>query len=203
VKCVPQFLAFSVTSAGLCFSAHAAAPALIEEVVVVGTPPERYASSTTDALTGLYNRRGFERFLETALATAKRHDETGVVGFFDLDGFKTINDTLGHSAGDAVIAGVAEILHESTRSFDCVARLGGDEFAVVLVRCKPLAGARRLRALQEQLDTAGLSYAGQSLPVSASLGLRPFEADSDLRALLLETDRAMYQDKRHRNRASA
>jgi len=52
VKCVPQFLAFSVTSAGLCFSAHAAAPALIEEVVVVGTPPERYASSTTDALTG-------------------------------------------------------------------------------------------------------------------------------------------------------
>jgi len=158
--------------------------------------------SLTDELTGLCNRRGFERFLCQALAAAERHGETGVVGLFDLDGFKGVNDALGHTAGDAVIARVAELLKAQTRSFDNVARFGGDEFAVVLTRCKPLAGARRLRALQASLDRAAVAYDGQTLSVSASLGIQSFDGDSSLDALLLATDRAMYQDKRSRQLAS-
>lgn len=154
--------------------------------------------SMTDELTGLANRRRFERFLEQALCAARRYGERGVLGVLDLDCFKSLNDGLGHAAGDAALVEVAKLLTAGVRSIDCAARLGGDEFAVVLVRCSPAAAMRRLRALQRRLEDTVFSYGGERFRLSASLGLKTFDGESDMKALLFDADRAMYQDKRAR-----
>ena len=155
----------------------------------------------SDELTGIANRRGFEQFLRTALAAARRHEEQGLVGFFDLDRFKEINDRYGHTAGDAVLRHVADLLTRAVRAFDCAARLGGDEFAVVLTRSKPLGGTRRLKALQDEINASVVRYEGTRIPVSVSLGIDVFDGEDDLRTLLFRADRAMYRDKRTRRAA--
>ena len=94
-----------------------------------------------DSLTNLANRTLFQNRLEHALARAQRHGVAVSILFLDLDDFKTINDTLGHSAGDAVLVAVADRLRARVRECDLAARLGGDEFAV-------LAGRRRRGARQ-------------------------------------------------------
>lgn len=154
--------------------------------------------SHTDELTGINNRRAFDATLAKALSAATRYDEQGVVGFFDLDGFKAINDTYGHEAGDMVLRHVADILSSGTRIVDCVARLGGDEFAVILVHCKPLTGARILRRLQRTIEQGGPLYNGTRLKVGASLGIRDYKSDTTKRDLLFEADRAMYRNKKER-----
>jgi len=152
----------------------------------------------TDELTGLANRRGFERYLEQALCAARRHDERGVLGVLDLDCFKSLNDSLGHAAGDSALVEVAKLLAAGVRGIDCAARLGGDEFAVVLVRCSPAAAMRRLRILQRRLEETVFSFGGDRFRLGASLGLMTFDGESDMKKLLFEADRAMYQDKRIR-----
>jgi len=89
-----------------------------------------------DALTGLFNRRRFSEEVERALKRSKRFgEEEGAVLFLDLDGFKFVNDTLGHAAGDDLIARVVNLLDANLRETDTLARVGGDEFAVLLARC--------------------------------------------------------------------
>ena len=85
-----------------------------------------------DALTGLYNRPMFTQRLNQALAQAERHERRVAVLFLDLDGFKLINDTYGHDAGDAVLADLARRLHRSMREGDTLGRLGGDEFVLLI-----------------------------------------------------------------------
>jgi diguanylate cyclase (GGDEF)-like protein/PAS domain S-box-containing protein len=96
-----------------------------------------------DALTGLVNRREFERRLLDAIDTAHRGDGTHVLCYLDLDRFKVVNDTSGHLAGDAMLREVAKLLKEKVRDSDTVARLGGDEFGMLLVGC-PLDKARQI-----------------------------------------------------------
>ena len=155
----------------------------------------------SDELTGIANRRGFEQFLKTALAAAQRHEEQGLVGFFDLDHFKEINDRYGHAAGDAVLRHVADLLKKAVRAFDCAARLGGDEFAVVLTRSRPLGGTQRLKTLQDEINASVVLFEGVRIPISISLGIDAFGGDDDLRTLLFRADRAMYRDKRSRGSA--
>ncbi len=96
-----------------------------------------------DALTGLVNRREFERRLQDAIDTAHRGDSTHVLCYLDLDRFKVVNDTSGHLAGDAMLREVAKLLKEAVRDSDTVARIGGDEFGMLLVGC-PLDKARQI-----------------------------------------------------------
>ncbi len=154
--------------------------------------------SHTDELTGIGNRRAFESTLARLLSSAARYEEQGVVGFFDLDSFKAINDTYGHEAGDMVLCHIADVLSSGVRHSDCVARLGGDEFAVLLVHCKPLTGARILRRLQRTIEKTRILYNDIPLKIGISLGIKPYHGDTSMRALLLETDRAMYRDKKDR-----
>ncbi len=88
-----------------------------------------------DALTGLINRREFERRLEDAMETARHGEQRHVLCFLDLDHFKAVNDTSGHSAGDQLLRELSTLLRESVRDSDTVARIGGDEFALLLVGC--------------------------------------------------------------------
>ncbi len=99
--------------------------------------------ATHDALTGLVNRREFERRLEEAADTARRGEATHMLCYLDLDRFKIVNDSSGHLAGDSMLRDVAKLLREQVRDSDTVSRLGGDEFGMLLVGC-PLDKARQI-----------------------------------------------------------
>ena len=152
--------------------------------------------SMTDELTGLANRRGFEQALQRTLAAARRYDETGVVGFFDLDHFKRTNDALGHEAGDMALRHVAVLLTRNVRRTDLVARLGGDEFLVLLVRTNLVNGSRRIHTLQQILAASPLVYRNRPISVRASVGIAGYHGESDAAELIRRADRAMYDDKR-------
>src|SRR4029079_15734824 len=101
--------------------------------------------ATHDALTGIVNRREFERRLEEAVDSGHRGDGQHVLCYLDLDRFKVVNDTSGHLAGDSMLREVAKLLRDAVRDSDTVGRLGGDEFGLLLIGC-PLDKARQIAA---------------------------------------------------------
>ncbi len=148
-----------------------------------------------DPLTGLLNRRGLERELGLQLARTRRYGG-GTLAVLDLDGFKHVNDTLGHAAGDALIAGVAGVLGRCLRETDVVARMGGDEFAVILPGETVPQGAVVARKLLEGIreQTAGLGELPRGR-VTASIGLAAFEGELTADEILVRADQAMYDAK--------
>jgi diguanylate cyclase (GGDEF)-like protein/PAS domain S-box-containing protein len=150
-----------------------------------------------DPLTGLLNRRGFATALETHLTHTRRYGPQGALLIVDLDGFKYINDTLGHSAGDELIIGCARALRSRLRESDVLARLGGDEFAVLLpgedvVQAERVAGAL-VDEVRRHAAGFGGRYAGS---VTASIGVAPFTAEvSTAEDMLVNADLAMYEAK--------
>ena len=151
-----------------------------------------------DALTGLYNRRRFEVELERAVAQAERYGDHASVLLIDLDNFKYVNDTMGHSRGDELVTRVGELLRAALRETDVVARLGGDEFAVIASRADAQEGWSVARKVLEALrERAVILGEDRHARVTASIGLTSFEGGSGLTAeeLLVEADIAMYQAK--------
>ncbi|MEA2223530.1 MAG: hypothetical protein QOH83_1906, partial [Solirubrobacteraceae bacterium] len=152
-----------------------------------------------DPITGLFNRRRFDEELARELASAQRYHTGGAVLALDLDNFKYVNDTLGHSAGDELIGSVAQILRGRLRTTDTVARLGGDEFAIILPHVdRPQA----LRVASDLLDSirgeAIVTTAKGSRRTTASIGIALFPESPDGLAceeLLVEADIAMYDAK--------
>jgi diguanylate cyclase (GGDEF)-like protein len=149
-----------------------------------------------DELTGLANRSLFQDRLERALAWARRHDRLVAVMILDLNGFKAVNDRLGHVAGDRLLALIGRRLSERLRETDTVARLGGDEFAILIENlAKPEHAALVARKL---LDTVAppATVDGQEVTVTASLGVALYPRDApDGSALVQQADRAMYRAK--------
>lgn len=156
---------------------------------------ERYAHY--DALTGLPNRQLVMDRLRQAMAVAQRRGGRLAVAYLDLDGFKAVNDTYGHAAGDEVLSTLAERFRLAVREGDTMARLGGDEFVAVLVD----PGDREMvqSVLQRLLDAASKAvvWNGRSLEVSASIGLAysPQSANVDADTLVQQADSAMYLAK--------
>lgn len=149
-----------------------------------------------DPLTQLPNRALFSDRLQQALARIERSDEILGVCYFDLDGFKPINDNMGHEAGDQLLVQLAQRLRNSLRAGDTVARLGGDEFAILL--CELRSPAECCQTLERLLGIIAAPYLinGTPVTVSASAGMTispPDEANPDL--LLRHADQAMYQAK--------
>ncbi len=157
----------------------------------------------TDELTGLLNRRGFEAELRRALALARRHSEPGLLVYVDLDGFKMINDTYGHAAGDEVLKHVGRLLATNVRSTDFVGRLGGDEFAVLLPRTSPENGMRRVQTLSRMLNPGMIFWNGSTLGVAASFGIEAYDGDAGggAEAVLSRADSSMYAQKHLRTAA--
>ena len=148
-----------------------------------------------DPLTGLANRALFNQRIEGALELARRRSLA--VLFLDLDDFKTINDTLGHAAGDELLVAVAQRLRATVRAEDTVARLGGDEFGILLNGLDGLEDAQRsagriLDALQPPF-----AVGGADLRIGTSVGLAPVAARSTTSQLLREADMALYDAKEH------
>ena len=155
-----------------------------------------------DTLTGLATRLVLRDRLHLALETAKRR-ETGLgLLLLDIDNFKEINDRLGHLAGDEVLRVLANRIVETIRKSDTAARMGGDEFVVLLPDLSDPQGAERLAAKLVLALSAPVLFAGQEVPVSASVGVCTASGeDMDEAALLTNADEAMYQAKaRGRNR---
>ncbi|MEO4049231.1 GGDEF domain-containing protein [Pseudomonas sp. CAU 1711] len=149
-----------------------------------------------DALTGLPNRRMFFERLEHALASARRSAKPLAVLFVDLDHFKELNDSLGHSLGDHVLQAVANLLRSATRESDTVARLGGDEFVVLLEQMEePQQVVSVVHKLHERFQLPML-IDGHEVHIQASMGVSLFPRDGDdIEALLQQADRAMYMAK--------
>lgn len=149
-----------------------------------------------DPLTGLPNRRWFEQTVEKALSLASRKSWPAAAVFLDLDGFKTVNDALGHAIGDELLHQVAQRLQAGTRSGNLVARIGGDEFALLLQDCDE-SGARV--AAGRLLDTLHRVFPLGERPVyvEASLGVALYpQHGRTVDELLTRADVAMYQAKR-------
>lgn len=146
-----------------------------------------------DALTGLPNRILLQDRMAQALARASRHQEKVALLFFDLDRFKVINDSLGHSVGDLLLKEVAERLKRQTREQDTVSRLGGDEFVVVLSGVKQTADSAITAERIINAMTSEFVIQGHSINVSCSLGVSIFPDDGrDGETLVKHADAAMY-----------
>jgi len=140
---------------------------------------------THDPLTGLTNRREFERQLNAALASAKREDLRHALYFINIDKFSVINDSCGYTGGDRLLQDMAGIIEKDLNGRGLVARLGNDEFGVLLEKC-PLDDA--LAVAEQHIESAAnykLSWDGEQLPVSVSIGIVPISArSSDVGELL-------------------
>lgn len=160
------------------------------------------ALTQTDELTGLLNRRGFGDIIRRNLSSAARYDETGLLAYIDLNGFKEVNDRFGHNTGDEVLRAVGAYLARSIRSTDYAARLGGDEFAILFVRAEHRRARERARELVRGISELEVSANKTVISVSASLGLAAYNGDTEAESLIERADRAMYADKQHGGRAA-
>ena len=156
------------------------------------------ALATHDSLTGLPNRRLAHERIDRAIQHARRFRRRAAILFLDLDGFKAINDSLGHAAGDAVLKEVARRMLACTRSSDTVARLGGDEFLVLLPEVEGSQSASTVaQKLLSTMKATKFAVAGQELNVSLSVGGAVFpEHAGNVDELLAHADEALYRAKR-------
>ncbi|HSG52575.1 MAG TPA: GGDEF domain-containing protein [Rheinheimera sp.] len=145
-----------------------------------------------DTLTSLGNRRFFDDSFDKAVQLAKRHNERCALILLDLDNFKQVNDTAGHSAGDEVLLAVADCLRDTLRVTDSLFRFGGDEFAVLLsgqdADSAELVARRLVKVINQH-------YLCQQYSVSASAGLSVLRDDQNCRQLFSSADNALYQAK--------
>lgn len=156
-----------------------------------------------DPLTGLLNRRGFERRLEEALADWRKTGTPSSLILFDLDHFKPINDEGGHALGDEMLRRIAQVVAWEVRRSDHVARQGGDEFAVLLPSCTPAHAEKVAQSLIEAVGEVEVTQEGSEFRVTLSLGLTSFqEGDERIATVIERADDATYRAKRGgRNRA--
>ena len=162
---------------------------------------ELQSQAQHDALTGLGNRKVLEQQLQLAIAqsTQARTDLQGYVMLLDLDGFKPINDTYGHAAGDFVLQTVAQRLRDVTRSSDTVTRLGGDEFVIIANDYPGENGMVHILERISQAVEAPQHYNGHTFRIGASIGYARIPQDGiSCEALLAHADQAMYQAKQMR-----
>ena len=144
-----------------------------------------------DILTGLVNRREFENRLERALKSAKARETSYAVCYLDLDQFKIVNDSCGHSAGDALLGQLGALLKSKIRWRDTLARLGGDEFGVLLESCSLEEAMQTAEALRVAIGEYKFMWDERSFRLGVSIGVVPISAENeDVAALLSAADSA-------------
>jgi len=149
-----------------------------------------------DPLTGLANRRAFDRALNRAIANYKRYNHIGAILLIDINQFKSINDSLGHLAGDAILQHIASILEIHTRNTDFIARIGGDEFCVILKEAKSLDANLKAAELEAAIAHTPCWHDGHEIHTSVSIGTCSFNESAHIVTLMEKADAAMYLQKR-------
>jgi diguanylate cyclase (GGDEF)-like protein len=151
-----------------------------------------------DTLTPLLNRRGFLREFSRVRTFAERYGSSASLVYFDLDGFKAINDQYGHAAGDAALRTVSERLLTHVRESDVVGRMGGDEFAVVLVQTDQATAESKAASLAAAIEGEPVVFDAGSATIRLSYGVREMVSNTAPEALIAEADAAMFAAKRRR-----
>lgn len=150
--------------------------------------------ASTDHLTGLANRRRFERQLEREVARTARHGRPFSLITIDIDNFKLVNDTYGHEAGDEAIRSFARVLQQGTRGIDLAARIGGEEFAVILTETNLSGAVEVAERLRTTLKSVEIPPVGQ---IAASFGVAECPSQGETaRELVARADAALYEAKR-------
>lgn len=154
--------------------------------------------ATMDELTLLSNRRGFMALGQHALSLCARLERPASMQFFDLDGFKQINDQFGHAEGDRALVSFSALLMQNFRDSDVVGRLGGDEFAVLMTNCTDEASKASLRRLEQAVDAHNRS-SQRGYQIRFSVGAVDYEPirHGSINAMLADADALMYERKRH------
>lgn len=145
-----------------------------------------------DSLTGLYNRRFAEQRLASEVARSARKGHPLTIVLFDLNGFKFINDTYGHAAGDSALQAFATALNQAVRSGDLAVRMGGDEFLLILPECN----LAQLRLVLERIGPVEVFSQGQKIPVRYSVGWKEYANGDQPESMLVAADDALYANKR-------
>jgi len=159
----------------------------------------------TDPLTGLFNRRYFERAMKDELALALRHGDKHCVLLIDIDNFKNVNDTYGHLEGDRVLQKFAEALKRQLRAADILSRMGGEEFVVLCKRVQQDDVLSIAEKFRKQIENMSIVIGTDSVHITASIGiaLLPKEPDDTIEQILGEADEALYYCKHTgRNRSA-
>lgn len=155
---------------------------------------ETQAVACSDPLTGAANRRGLQKGFERELARVVRSGEALSLVVLDVDNFKRVNDTHGHSSGDQALVHLVRVLRNALRPVDLVARLGGEEFALLLIGAGREEALATMARLQRELDAQPLPELGLKLTFSAGVAMR--QGDESLEQLLGRADMAAYAAKR-------
>jgi diguanylate cyclase (GGDEF)-like protein len=149
-----------------------------------------------DTLLPVANRRAFVRELSRVMSHVERYNAPHCVLFFDLNGLKRINDSLGHAAGDAALQTVARTLIDNTRESDMVGRLGGDEFGVILAQADQASANVKAGRLAQLIETQKVEWRGHEIALSVAHGTYALKGKEDANDALHAADRAMYAKKR-------
>ncbi len=177
-------------------SAHEKIRRLQDEINVLKTQIlQLEQKADTDPLVQIYNRRAFMREIGRAQVLMSRYDILCSVIFFDLNGFKKINDKYGHSIGDDLLVKIGETLKSNVRDCDMVARIGGDEFGVLLFKSDTRVARAKAASLACRIAEQSLDMAGDRISVSSAWGVSPCHPEDTVRQILHRADRAMYENK--------
>ena len=153
--------------------------------------------SKEDFLTKLYNKRALDEFANIKEGEFERYGHYFAVVFFDLDHFKSINDTYGHDAGDAVLAAFASILKHEARSVDIVGRFGGEEFVAILGETDTKGGVLFAEKLREKVKKARFMYKDERISLTVSCGVSDRKSSVSLNSLMKSADEFVYKAKKN------
>lgn len=154
------------------------------------------ALSTIDELTQAYNRRFFLQLAEREWSRASRYGDEFAIVLFDIDGFKEINDTYGHFAGDRVLKTVSAVCRAAIRESDTFARFGGDEFVFLIPQSDQVDIVAFMERICRRLADTVMSVGDRDINISVSMGARRYDRQLvSFDALLIEADQAMYAAK--------
>ena len=153
--------------------------------------------ASQDHLTGLYNRRYFEAFIDSKLGELKNFDLSFGIAFFDIDDFKYINDTYGHLLGDEVLKVIAKTAINSTRGNDIVCRWGGEEFVVVFLEIDESQLENLAERLRNLIENSSLRASESKIKFTVSVGATMARTDDTIESLVARADKLMYKSKQN------
>ena len=148
-----------------------------------------------DTFVPVANRRGLIVHLDMMIARFERHGTPAALLFVDVDGLKALNDTFGHSAGDAALIHLTETMIASVRQTDMVARIGGDEFAILLDHADEDSARETAARLADQVADCEFCFEGTCLPLSIAIGFTPVQQGDSPLSVMDRADEAMYRHK--------
>ncbi|TDM05515.1 MAG: hypothetical protein C4K60_12190 [Ideonella sp. MAG2] len=174
---------------------------LLTEIAAADNENRLIRLADTDPLTGLPNRRQFRQALEAEMSRMTREGGSLVLGVFDLDHFKRVNDEWGHDAGDQALVHIAKVVQHQLRAYDLVARTGGEEFVLLLPQTDLAEAQAVVERIRHAVMSAPFSYGEQSRVITVSVGLALVTDAALMDQRLRQADEAMYQAKHEgRNR---